>query len=62
MLSKGSIDFFEHVSGSGVFVFVEIVGAVLCDVGAVFHDLNEFLGDALHERNTYLSSIKRMSA
>ena len=46
---KRSIDFFKHISGSGVLVFVKLVGTIFCDVGAVAHDFDEFLGDVLHE-------------
>ena len=57
---KRGIDFFEHVSGGGVFVLVKVIGTVLRDVATIAHDFNKFLGDVLHEGITYLSSIKRM--
>ena len=59
---KRGINFFKHVSGSGVFVAVKVVGAVFGDMTAVFHDFNKFFGDVLHEGITYRSSMKRMFA
>ena len=52
VFGKRGVDFFEHVGSSGVFVAVKIVGTILGDVGAVFHDLNEFFGNLLHKRSS----------
>lgn len=50
MLFGAAFCFFEHVGSSGVFVAVEIVGAILGDVGAIAHDFDEFFGNLLHKQ------------